>query len=161
MVSSNPKLGTAFGGIAAYLHKFDAESQVSLFGVTYQYTTTDSSIAGAFARTSFGADHHRIIAIAGFGYVKNDYDDYLGTGQPLKTNDDVQAFAARYLYRVGGDWFIGAQGSAANYQVLGESAQDDLVLETLGIRGLSRPRSARSRCTTHATARTCRRKAGM
>ncbi len=34
-----------------------------------------------------------------------------------------------------GDWFIGAQGSAANYQVLGESAQDDLVLETLGIRG--------------------------
>ena len=135
MVSSNPKLGTAFGGIAAYLHKFDAESQVSLFGVTYQYTTTDSSIAGAFVRTSFGADHHRIIAIAGFGYVKNDYDDYLGTGQPLKTNDDVQAFAARYLYRVGGDWFIGAQGSAANYQVLGESAQDDLVLETLGIRG--------------------------
>ena len=34
-----------------------------------------------------------------------------------------------------GDWFIGAQGSAANYQVLGATAEDDLVLETLGVRG--------------------------
>jgi hypothetical protein len=41
----------------------------------------------------------------------------------------------RYLYRVAGPWFLGTQGSAANYQVLGESAQDDFVLETLGIKG--------------------------
>ena len=34
-----------------------------------------------------------------------------------------------------GDWFIGAQGSAANYQVLGASPEDDLILETLGVRG--------------------------
>ena len=121
--------------MGAYLHTFDPDSQVSLFGLTYQYTSTHSTIAGAFARTSFGADHHRIVGIAVFGYIKNDYEDYLGTGQPLKTNDDLKAVAARYLYRVKGDWFIGAQGSAANYQVLGESAQDDLVLETLGVRG--------------------------
>src|SRR6187402_896618 len=86
VVSSSPKLGTAFGGLGAYLHTFDPDSQVSLFGVTYQYTSTESSIAGAFARTSFGADHHRIIALAVFGYIKNDYDDYLGTGKPLKTD---------------------------------------------------------------------------
>ena len=135
VVSSNPKLGTTFGGLGAYLHTFDPDSQVSLFGATYQYTSTDSSIAAAFARTSFGADHHRIIALAVFGYIKNDYDDYLGTGKPLKTDDDMKAFVARYLYRVKGDWFIGGQGTAANYQVLGESAQDDLVLETLGIQG--------------------------
>ena len=36
------------------------------------------------------------------GYIKNDYDDYLGTGQPLKTNDDLQGLAGRYLYRVKG-----------------------------------------------------------
>ena len=135
VVSSNPKLGTAFGAMGAYLHKFDPDSQVSLFGVTYQYTSTHSTIAGAFTRTSFREDHHRIVGIAAFGYIKNDYEDYLGTGEPLKTNDDLKAFAARYLYRVKGDWFIGAQGNAANYQVLGETAQDDLVLETLGIRG--------------------------
>ena len=93
LVSSNPKLGTSFGGLGAYLHKFDPDSRVSMFGVTYQYTSTHSTIAAAFARTSFGADHHRIVGIAAFGYIKNDYEDYLGTGQPLKTNDDLKAAA--------------------------------------------------------------------
>lgn len=87
IVSSNPKLGTTGGFLAAYLHKFDADSRVSLFGLTAQYTTTHSLVASAFARASFGADHHRVIGILAFGDIKNDYDDYLGTGQPLKTNE--------------------------------------------------------------------------
>ncbi len=121
--------------MGAYLHKFDPRSRVSVFGVNYQYTSTHSSVAAAFARTSFGADRHRIVGIAGLGFIKNEYEDYLGSGQPLKTNDDLKALAGRYLYRLKGDWFIGAQGNAANYQVLGESAEDDLVLETLGVQG--------------------------
>jgi hypothetical protein len=135
--SSSPKLGTAIGGLGAYLHVFDPDSRVSLFGVTYQYTSTHSQIAGAFARSSFGHDHHRIVAMAALGHIKNDYADYLGTGQPLQTDDDLKAVAARYLFRAKGDWFIGAQGNAANYQVLGATAEDDLVLETLGIRGFN------------------------
>ena len=135
VVSSSPKLGTSFGGLGAFLHKFDPLSRVSVFGLTYQYTSTHSTVAGAFARTSFGADHHRIVGIAGFGFIKNNYEDYLGSGQPLKTNDDLKALAGRYLYRLKGDWFVGVQGNAANYQVLGESAEDDLALETLGVRG--------------------------
>jgi hypothetical protein len=135
VVSSNPKLGTSFGGVAAYLRTFDPNSRVSLFGVTYQYTSTHSTIAAAVARTSFGADHHRILGIAAFGFIKNAYEDYLGSGQPLKTNDDLRAVAGRYLYRLKADWFVGVQGNAANYQVLGESAHDDFVLETLGVRG--------------------------
>ena len=135
LVSSNPKLGTAGGGLAGYLHVFDPGSRVSIFGVTYQYTSTHSHIAGLFARTSFGADHHRIVAIGALGYIKNAYDDYLGTGQPLNTDDDLKAVAARYLYRLTGNWFLGAQGNAANYQVLGATPEDDLVLETLGVRG--------------------------
>ncbi len=134
--SSSPKLGTAVGGLAAFMHVFDPASRVSLVGINYQYTSTESQIAGAFARTSFGADHHRTVTLAVFGHIKNDYDDYLGTGQPLKTEDDLKAFVGRYLFRVKGDWFIGAQGSAANYQVLGATAEDDLVLETLGVRGV-------------------------
>jgi len=55
-----------------------------------------------------GADHHRIVLIAIFGLIKNDYDDYLGTGEPLKTDDDLKALAGRYLFRAKGDWFIGA-----------------------------------------------------
>jgi hypothetical protein len=117
------------------MHFFDPESRVSLFGVTFQYTSTHSQIAGAFARTSFRRDHHRTVTLAIFGKIKNDYDDYLGTGQPLKTDDDLKAFVGRYLYRAYGDWFLGAQGSAANYQVLGSTPEDDLVLDTLGVRG--------------------------
>jgi len=135
LVSSSPKLGTSFGAMGAYLRKFDADSQVSLFGLNYQYTSTHSTIAAAFARASFHADHQRIIAIGVFGYIKNDYDDYLGTGQPLKTNDDLKAAAGRYLYRAKGDWFLGAQGIATNYQIFGESPEDDLALETLGLKG--------------------------
>ena len=135
MFSSSPKLGTALGGLGAYMHMFDPASRVSLFGAMYRYTSTHSQIFSAFARTSSGADHHRVVLIAVLGLIKNDYDDYLGTGQPLKTDDDLRAFAGRYLFRVKGNWFIGAQGSAANYQVLGATVEDDLVLETLGIRG--------------------------
>ena len=32
MFSSSPKLGTAVGGLGAYMHVFDPESRVSLFG---------------------------------------------------------------------------------------------------------------------------------
>ena len=137
VVSSSPKLGTSGGVLGAYLKQFDEDSRVSLFGVTYQYTSTESSIGGVFARTSFGADHHRVVVIVGLGYIKNDYEDYLGTGEPLKTDDDLKTVAARYLYRAVGDWFIGMHGTATNYQVLGATAEDDLVLETLGLRGFS------------------------
>jgi hypothetical protein len=115
------------------MHVFDPDSRVSLFGATNRYTSTHSQVFSALARTSSGADHHRIVVIAAFGLIKNDYDDYLGTGQPLKTDDDLKALAGRYLFRAKGDWFIAAQGSAANYQ--GATAEDDLVLETLGVRG--------------------------
>jgi len=135
VLSSSPKLGTAVGGLGAFLHVFDPASRVSIFGLMYQYTSTHSQVASAFARTSFGGDHHRIVAVTALGVIKNDYDDYLGTGQPLKTDDDLKALATRYLFRAGGNWFLGAQGSAANYQVLGATAEDDLVLETLGVRG--------------------------
>src|SRR4051794_15966021 len=133
--SSSPKLGTSIGGLGAYLHKFDADSRVSLFGVMYQYSSTHSQIAIAFVRTSSGHDHHRVVALTALGHIKNDYQDYLGTGQPLQTDDDLRAVAGRYLFRAGGDWFIGGQGDAANYQVLGATTEDDLVLETLGLRG--------------------------
>lgn len=135
IASSSPKLGTALGGMGAYIHTFDPKSRVSLFGLTYQYTSTDSQVAALFARTSFGADHHRVAVVTAFGLIKNDYEDYLGTGQELRTDDDLKAIVGRYLYRVRGDWFVGGQASAANYQVLGESPEDDAILETLGVRG--------------------------
>jgi len=117
------------------MRKFDPESQVSMFGLSAQYTSTDSATVGAFARTSFAADHHRISLVAIGGRIRNDYDDFLGTGVPLKSEDHIRAFLARYLYRVTGDWFVGAQALATNYQIVGQSALDDDVLAFLGLTG--------------------------
>jgi hypothetical protein len=137
LVSSSPKLGTSGGALGAFVTTFDPDSRVSLIGAMFQYTTTNSSIGSVFARMSLGADHHRIVGIAAFGTIHNDYQDYLGTGQPLQTTDDLKAVAGRYLYRIGGSWLLGAQGTATNYQVFGADPEDDLVLETLGLRGFS------------------------
>jgi hypothetical protein len=135
LVSSNPKLGTSFGVLGAYVTEFDPKSRVSLFGVMFQYTTTESAIGALLARTSFKEDRHRLNGVLVFGLIKNDYEDYLGTGQPLQTEDNITSAAVRYLYRVRGDWFLGAQGQSADYQVLGATPEDDFILETLGIRG--------------------------
>lgn len=134
-LSSNPKLGTAIGALGGYLHQFDDESRISIFGVGLQYTSTDSKVAAAIARTSWGADHHRLTAIAAAGLIRNDYDDYLGTGIPLRTDDDLHALFTRYLYRISGDWFVGGQLVITDYQVLGYSDFDDMLLEALGVKG--------------------------
>ncbi len=133
--SKNPKLGAAFGLTAAYIHYLDEESRPSMFGLSGQYTSTESVIASAFARASWDRDHQRLIGVLAAGNIKNDYDDYLGTGQPLKTNDQLRALVGRYLYRVYDDWFLGVQGTYTNYQLLGDSAFDDQVLDVLGLKG--------------------------
>src|SRR6187455_379227 len=133
--SSNPKLGNAVGGMAAYVTKFDLKSQVSIFGLSAQYTDTESATAALIARTSFSEDQHRISMVLVGGQIKNDYDDFLGTGMPLKSEDNIRALLGRYLYRIKGDWFIGAQLLITNYHVYGQTALDDDVLNTLGLTG--------------------------
>jgi hypothetical protein len=136
-LSSNPKLGTSVGGMAGYLYYFDPDSKVSMFGASAQYTSTDSIVAAVFAKTSFRADHHRLLALAAGGDIKNNYDDFLGTGVPLKSEDHLRAYALRYQYRVWGDWFVGLQAVSTNYQILGQTALDNDVLQTLGLTGFS------------------------
>ena len=130
---SNPKLGTSAGALAGYMHYFDEKSRPSIFAVMGQYTTTDSIVAGVQARTSFDEDRQRVIAGMMYGYVKNDYSDYLGTGVPLQSNAEVRGIIARYTYRIHGNWFIGAQGLYQNFGISGETAFDDMVLDVLGV----------------------------
>src|SRR5687768_15997734 len=106
IASSNPKLGTSFGGLAGYLHLFDLKSRPSIFAVSGQYSTTDSIVAAAYARTSFAEDHQRALVALAFGNIKNDYDDYLGTGVPLRNEAELHSLIARYTYRVSGNWFL-------------------------------------------------------
>jgi hypothetical protein len=131
---SNPKLGTSVGVMAGYLHYFDEKSRPSIFAVTAQYTSTDSTIAGGFAKTSFDEDRQRLLAGLMYGYVRNDYDDYLGTGIPLKSNGELKSFITRYQYRVQGNWFVGAQAVYQNFAISGETAFDNEVLDLVGVR---------------------------
>lgn len=131
--TSNPKLGTTLGATGGYIHFFDRQSRPSIFAATAQYSNTNSLVGGVFARTSFDADHQRLNAGITYGNIKNDYSDYLGTGVPLRNNAELKSFIARYLYRVYGDWFVGAQGIYQNFAIAGDTAFDDLLLDILGI----------------------------
>jgi hypothetical protein len=133
--SSNPKLGTSLGFMAAYMHYFDEKSQVSMFGVNGQYTSTDSAIVAIVGKASWSEDHHRLLVVFPTGLIKNDYNDFLGTGKPLKSEDNLQALVARYQYRVYGNWFAGLQGILTNYQIIGQNALDEEMLQTLGLTG--------------------------
>jgi hypothetical protein len=135
--SVSPKLGASLGALGAYLHYFDEKSQVSMFGVSAQYTSTGSMIGGAFGKASFDEDRQRLILMMFGGNIKNDYDDFLGTGQPLHTEDELRATGARYLYRVYGDWFAGAQAIYTNFTTFGQNPLDDQVLNVLGLTGFT------------------------
>lgn len=133
VLTSNPKLGTSAGGTAGYLHFFDTESRPSMFAASVQYSNTKSIVGGVFARTSFDEDRQRLNAALAFGNIKNDYDDYLGTGVPLRNEAELKSFIGRYLYRVHGNWFLGAQGVYQNFAIAGDTAFDDLLLDILGV----------------------------
>ena len=118
--SNNPKLGTSIGALAGYINYFDEKSRPSIFALQGQYSSTDSIVSGLLARISFDEDRQRLITGLVYGYVKNDYDDYLGTGVPLKSNGELRSFFARYLYRVRGNWFVGPQGIYQNVAIDGK-----------------------------------------
>jgi hypothetical protein len=133
VASSNPKLGTSLGGLAGYLHSFDEKSRPSIFAVTAQYSDTDSLVAGLYGRMSFDEDHQRAIVALAYGNIKNDYDDYLGTGVPLRNEADLRSLIGRYTYRVTGDWFFGGQGIYQNFFIAGDTPFDDEVLDIVGV----------------------------
>jgi outer membrane protein assembly factor BamA len=132
--SSNPKLGTSVGALAGYLHYFDAKSRPSILAVSAQYSDTGSLVGGVFGKSSFHEDHHRLTAGLVYGNVKNDYDDYLGSGIPLRNDAEMRALFARYLYRVKGDGFVGVQGVYQNFGIAGDTAFDDQILDIVGLK---------------------------
>jgi hypothetical protein len=133
ILTTDPKLGTTVGGLAGYIHYFDEQSRPSIFAVTGQYTSTESIVGGLVAKTSFDQDGQRLNAGFFYGDIKNNYDDYLGTGTPLKSNVVLHALFGRYLYRIHNEWFIGAQGVFQNTAIAGETEFDQDFLDILGI----------------------------
>ena len=63
-----------------------------MFAATAQFSNTDSIVGGVFARTSFDADHQRLNVGLSFGNIKNNYNDYLGTGLPLRNEAELKTW---------------------------------------------------------------------
>ncbi|SES82110.1 hypothetical protein [Thalassotalea agarivorans] len=117
LVTSNPKLSTTAGAMLGYMHTFDPKSAASMFGLTGNYSSTKSYTGVAFANTFFDEDRQRILSAFFTGEIKNDYDDFLGSGMPLKTTDSVSAFYFKWAYRVFDQWFLGGQFISTNYSI--------------------------------------------
>lgn len=117
LVSSAPKLSTTLGAMVGYMKKFDEVSPDSMFGLMAQYSDTDSYTFVGFAKSYFDQDMQRISAAVVRGEINNDYDDFLGTGLPLKTKDAIEVNYINWLYRVYEDWFVGLQFVNTNYHI--------------------------------------------
>ena len=135
LISSDPKVSTSAGAMVGYMHAFDEASPPSIFAVAGTYSTTDSWIAGIFAKTHFGEDRHRVTAGAFGGLIRNDYSDFQGSGLPLQTTDDLTVYALRYVTRVYGHWYLGPQWISANYVISGSDALSGEIIETIGLTG--------------------------
>ena len=135
--SIDPKLGTSLGAMAGYMHHFDEKSRLSIFGANAQWTSTGSTVAGLFGSASWAEDRHRLVAGLVGGNIKNDYDDYLGSGVPLRSDAELTALFTRYLHRLKGDWFGGMQFMNANFALTGQNPFDQQVLDVLGMKGFT------------------------
>ncbi len=133
-VSADPKLGTTIGAVVGYIHAFDPESTPSLMTSFVTYSDTDSYVGGLYGDMYFQADKHRVMAGYINGKIRNDYDDYLGTGVSLKTEDDLDSLFVRYLHQIKGDWYLGGQFISSNY-VIGADGIWDGILEQIGLTG--------------------------
>ena len=134
-LSADPKLGANVGGLIAYLKKLDAESTPSMTGLTVSYSDTDSMTGALFSQLYWKADTRRLSLLAAGAEINNEYDDFLGTGQTVETQDNVHTFGFRYLHRLRpGGWFVGIQGISTNYAV-GADGILDSMLNQIGLSG--------------------------
>jgi hypothetical protein len=133
-ISSDPKLGHKIGGLAAYLHQFDAQSNISMFGGFASYSDTDSYTGGFFGDMYWDANRRKIVAGAIGGKIRNEYDDFLGTGLKGKTEDDLKGLFFRYSQLVAPHWYVGGQAVATNYAIGAEGIGSG-ILDLVGLTG--------------------------
>ena len=114
----------------------DVETALSLepTEVPGSYSDTDSFVGGLFGDIYLDADTHRIKTGYINGKIRNEYEDFLGTGQTFKTEDTMESFFFRYLHRIKGDWYLGGQLIISDY-VIGADGIYDKILEQIGLTG--------------------------
>ena len=134
-LAADPKLGTNLGGVIAYLKQLDSESTPSMIGLSVSYSDTDSISGGIGAQLYWGADSRRLTMLLGGAQINNEYDDFLGTGQAVETQDTVHTVGFRYLHQLRKTgWFAGIQGVSTNYAVGADGLMDGM-LDLVGLSG--------------------------
>ena len=135
LVSSNPKLGTSLGVMAGYIKKFDEVSEPSLFAAQVQRSNTSSKTFGVGGKMYWNQNNDQLqVGLVG-GNVTNDYLDFLGSGQQVKSDENLRGYFVRYQYQVRPHWFIGAQALYTNYGVDGVDPLSDQALALAGLTG--------------------------
>ena len=170
-LSADPKLGANIGGLIAYVKKLDADSTPSMTGLSVSYSDTDSVTGALFSQLYWKADTRRLSLLAAGAKINNEYDDFLGTGQTVKTQDNVHSFAFRYMHQLRRAAGLAAFKASAQtmpsaqtaysracsirsaYQVLTRLAWDGCFNTTRWITSAIRRRDIYSHCITSLTAK--------
>jgi hypothetical protein len=63
-------------------------------------------VAGTFAQIFFDKNRQKLIPGLAGGEIRNDYQDFLGSGIPAQTTDQLKAGFIRYSHIVEGAWCI-------------------------------------------------------
>lgn len=135
-LSSDPKVGTSIGFLAGYLFSLDEQSTSSMVGGMASYSDTDSVLGGIFTRMFWDNDSRRIIGFVGGGKIKNDYEDFQGTGLPVSTTDNAKAFYLKYLHEILSHWYLGVQGVYTNYMIVPNDHRLERLMELGGLTGV-------------------------
>ncbi|WP_439135822.1 BamA/TamA family outer membrane protein [Pseudomaricurvus sp.] len=133
-VSNDPKLGFKGGVMGGHLRKLDAESNYSMIGAFANYSNTDSYTGGIFSSLYWDANRNQLKAGIVGGKINNDYDDYLGSGQSVKTEDNLKGIFFRYSRLVYPNWYLGFQAVSSNYAIGAEDISEGLM-EQVGLTG--------------------------
>lgn len=136
LFSSDPKVGTAIGGMGGYLFKVDQKSTASIVGIGGNYSDTNSFTLGVFLRSYWDADNKRLMAMVVDGKIRNDYEDFLGSGLPVQTTDNIDLYFMRYMQSFAADWFAGLQGVYTNYIITGDNYASQQIIDTIGLTGI-------------------------
>lgn len=135
LVSSNPKLGTSLGAMVGYVRLLDPESEPSMLAIQGQRSNTESSTVGFGGKLFWGANAHQMQFGAVGGKVTNDYLDFLGTGEEVRSDEDLRGYFLRYQHRVRPNWYLGGQALYSNYDVEGSDPSSSQILDLAGLTG--------------------------
>ncbi|GAB3097251.1 BamA/TamA family outer membrane protein [Aestuariicella hydrocarbonica] len=133
-VSNDPKLGFKGGVMGGYLYKVDADSNFSMMGGFANYSDTDSYTGGLFTDLYWGANRNKLRAGIINGHINNEYEDYLGTGQTVETEDNLKGLFIRYSHLIFPKWYLGAQFLSSNYAI-GIDELTDEAAHQIGLTG--------------------------